>query len=127
MERCCKRTISAITKSKQLKNDLAMTIDFESWMPSTQLTVDFQTRPNGCRVIITHEQIPSPMLEQFRFAWEQGTYLKCNLLLLGQTMSKRHSSNISLCLLKFHFMQPNRIAKSKFALEIQIETNNKFF
>lgn len=47
------------------------TIDFDTWMPSTQLTVDFQTRPNGCRIIITHENIPTPLLEQFRFAWEQ--------------------------------------------------------
>jgi activator of HSP90 ATPase len=59
-----------IKKPKQLKMTWR-TIDFESWMPSTQLTVDFQSRPNGCRVVITHEQIPSPLIEQFRFAWEQ--------------------------------------------------------
>ena len=59
-----------IKKSKQLKISWR-TIDFESWMPSTHLTVDFQSRPNGCRVVITHEKIPTPMIEQFRFAWEQ--------------------------------------------------------
>jgi len=47
------------------------TVDFEVWMPSTKVTVEFQSRPNGCRVLVTHEQIPTPMLEQFRFAWEQ--------------------------------------------------------
>ncbi len=59
-----------IQKPKRLKISWR-TIDFEAWMPSTNLTVDFKTRPNGCRVIITHENIPEPLLEQFRFAWEQ--------------------------------------------------------
>ena len=46
------------------------TIDFEEWMPSTNLTLDFKSRPDGSRFIVTHENIPEPMLEQFRFAWE---------------------------------------------------------
>ena len=46
------------------------TIDFEEWMPSTNLTLDFKSQSNGSRFVVTHENIPEPMLEQFRFAWE---------------------------------------------------------
>lgn len=75
-----------IDKNKQLKISWR-TIDFEVWMPSTILTVDFQSRPNGCRVIITHEQIPEPMLQQFQFAWEQ-VYLPQMQLYFTQTSTQ---------------------------------------
>ena len=50
------------------------TIEFQDWMEPTEVKLEFQTRPNGSRLVVTHEKIPEPMLEQFRFAW-QDIYL----------------------------------------------------
>ena len=45
------------------------TVDFESWMPDTRVTMRFLERPNGSRISIRHELIPVQMFAQFRFAW----------------------------------------------------------
>ena len=47
------------------------TIDFAATTPPTLLTLTFQQHAKGgSRLIVTHENIPEMMLQQFKMAWE---------------------------------------------------------
>lgn len=46
------------------------TVDFLPNMLPTTVQLQFQRVPRGTRLLITHQNIPEPMLEQFRYGWE---------------------------------------------------------
>ncbi|MGC6510322.1 MAG: SRPBCC domain-containing protein [Myxococcota bacterium] len=47
------------------------TVDFLPSMSDSKVRLQFQANPKGCRLLVTHQDIPEPMLGQFRFAWEE--------------------------------------------------------
>lgn len=47
------------------------TVDFLPSMKSTRVRLQFLRRSDTTRLLITHSAIPEPMVNQFRFAWEE--------------------------------------------------------
>ena len=47
------------------------TVDFPKLGPSSKLRLQFRAHKNGTRLVVSHEDIPPLMLDQFRFAWEE--------------------------------------------------------
>ena len=47
------------------------TSEFPSYQASSTVTLDFKPHKGETRLLITHEQIPQKLLEQFRYGWEE--------------------------------------------------------
>ena len=47
------------------------TVDFLPTMSDSKVRLQFMPQPKGTRFLVTHRDIPEPMLGQFRFAWDE--------------------------------------------------------
>jgi activator of HSP90 ATPase len=47
------------------------TVEFPKLGASSKLRLQFLSHKKGTRIVVSHEDIPPLMLEQFRYAWEE--------------------------------------------------------
>lgn len=55
------------------------TSEFPSYQQSSILSLHFKEYKTGTRLVITHEEIPQQMLQQFRYGWEEFYFPRLQL------------------------------------------------
>ena len=50
------------------------TEDFQTWQPDSRVEIRFLPQSGGTRFAVLQDQIPDPLLEQFRFGWSQHIF-----------------------------------------------------